>query len=232
MLALSCLAIFFCCDDTLIDHAAGNTVDRSDGLMLLSLFIVYMSLNVYLNRTRANQSPACASGNVTPAAGAAATTAVTPAKGDNIWIASLQVAASLGVLIFAGNWLVDGASGIAARAGLSEGLIGLTIVSLGSAAPDIATSVIAAMRDETGIAIGNLLGACIFNVFFIMGICSLVAPLNVSTITSLDFAVLLAGGIIVWLISAIRGRLGRVAGAFLVALYVAYLVKLILGFIH
>lgn len=138
----------------------------------------------------------------------------------------------LALVIAGGNYVTTGASAIARHFRLSPLLIGVTVVAFGSAAPDIATSVIAAMRDETGIAIGNLLGACIFNVFFIMGICSLVAPLNVSTITSLDFAVLLAGGIIVWLISAIRGRLGRVAGAFLVALYVAYLVKLILGFIH
>lgn len=60
-----------------------------------------------------------------------------------------------------------------------------------------------------------------------MGICSLVSPLNVSTITSIDFAVLVAGGIIVWLISAIRGKIGRIAGIALTALYIVYLVNLI-----
>lgn len=222
MLALSCLAIFFCGDDTLIDHAASNSITRSDGLMLLSLFTIYMALNVYFNRETSSKISSKASSDAS----------ASPAKSDNIWIASLQVAGSLAVLIVAGNWLVDGASGIAARAGLSEGLIGLTIVSLGSAAPDIATSVIAALRKDTGIALGNLLGACIFNVFFIMGICSLVSPLNVSTITSIDFAVLVAGGIIVWLISAIRGKLGRIAGIALTSLYIAYLVKLILDIRH
>lgn len=231
MLALSCLAIFFCGDDILIDHAESNTVSRSDGLMLLSLFTIYMALNIYLNRTSIKSAPGCAISSASPSL-AASSSGSPSATSDNIWIASLQVAGSLAMLIVAGNWLVDGASGIAARAGLSEGLIGLTIVSLGSAAPDVATSVIAALRKETGIAIGNLLGACIFNVFFIMGACSLVAPLNVSTITSIDFTVLVAGGIAVWLISAIRGKIGRIAGVFLVALYIAYLIKLILDFTH
>lgn len=220
MLALSCLAIFFCGDDILIDHAAGNVVDRSDGLMLLSIFVIYMAMNVYLNR--APSKP----GSPKPA------TSSDAAPAGNIWVATLQVVASLAVLIVAGNWFVDGTSGIAEKAGLSEGLVGLTIVSLGSAAPDIATSVIAAIRKETGIAIGNLLGACIFNVFFIMGVCSLVKPLNVSTISTLDFAVLVAGGVLVWLICTIRGKLGRLAGSILIALYAAYLVKLILDFIH
>lgn len=220
MLALSCLAIFFCGDDILIDHAAGNAVDRSDGLMLLSIFVIYMAMNIYLNSAHAKP------GSSEPATSSEA------APAGNIWVAALQVVASLAVLIVAGNWFVDGASGIAEKAGLSEGLVGLTIVSLGSAAPDIATSVIAAIRKETGIAIGNLLGACIFNVFFIMGVCSLVKPLNVSTISTLDFAVLVAGGILVWLICAIRGKLDRVVGSTLIALYTAYLVKLILDFIH
>ena len=142
MLALSGLALFFCGDDVLIDGAGANVLDRTDGLMLLSLFCIYMGLSVYLNKANGPQAaPAKPSGRQRP-----------------MIVPLLMVAASLGALVVGGNWFVDAASSMARRMGLSEGLIGLTIVSVGSAAPDLATSVIATVKREPGIAVATCSG--------------------------------------------------------------------------
>lgn len=221
MLALSCLAMFFCGDDMLLDGAPRNVIDRSDGLMLLSLFAIYMALSIYFNKIYSvagiSQGIGTDSGDDSP-------------NNVNLRPAVFKVAAGLAALVVGGNWFVDGASGIAVKAGLSEGLVGLTIVSVGSAAPDLATSVIAILKGEPGIAIGNVLGACIFNVFFIMGVCSVISPLNVSTITPIDFGTLALGGVMVCIFSLIHKRIGRVAGGILATLYLAYLVKLVMDF--
>lgn len=223
MLALSCLVVFICGDDILIDRASLNSIDRSDGLLLLCFFAVYMSFSIYL----------CSGGKGRPAPSAAqASSGGTDAQGGRpLWILALMVAGGLAALIVGGDWFVDGASGIAVRAGMSEGLVGLTIVSIGGAAPDIATSVIATLRKEQGIAMGNIFGACIINVFLILGTCAVVSPLDVSTIKMIDFGTLALGGVAVWLVCAFRGRIGRPVGIVLILAYFAYLASLVADFL-
>ncbi len=221
MLALSSLALFFCGDDILLDGAARNIIDRTDGLMLLSIFIIFMALSIYLNMN----CPV----DLKPQPGQQ--TKPSPKPDNRILLPIAMVAGGLTALVVGGNWFVDGASGIAEKAGISEGLIGLTIVSLGGAAPDIVTSVIATLKNEQGIAIGNILGACIFNVFFILGTCAVISPLNVAEIKPIDFGTLALAGVAVWLISAFRKQIGRGAGVMLILAYAAYLTKLIIDFL-
>ena len=123
---------------------------------------------------------------------------------------------------------------IARRAGLSEGVIGLTVVGFGSSVPDLATSVIAAAKRQPGIALGNVVGSCIFNVFLVVGLCSTVRPLNAGTISAFDFGTLAVGALLVWLFGAIIGRrvITRGEGAVLVVVYLAYAARLVMSIVE
>ncbi len=221
MLALSSLALFFCADDILFDNMTANRVDRTDGLLLLTFFIIFMVQTLRMGRNQQPTTPP-------PSAHTPDKQAATHKK---MWLAAVMVAGGLAALIIGGNWIVDGASGIARHMGLPEGLIGLTIVGIGSSVPDLATSVIAACKKEPGIALGNIVGSCIINVFLIIGLCSTVKPLDAGTISSLDFGTLAIGGILVWIFGETGGKHGinRIEGAILTACYVAYAVKLVMS---
>lgn len=225
MLALSCLAMLICGASSLIDQTGSTSfITRSFGLLLLSFFAIFITLNLYFNRT--------ATANAQPSESTSSPATSPQQHALGFPVAVTMVILSLGALVLGGNWFVDGASGIARHLGLSEGLIGLTVVSIGSAAPDLATSLIAALKHQPDIAIGNLAGACILNVFFIIGTCAVIAPLDADTIGLFDFGTLAIGGVAVWLISAIAGRISRISGIALVLLYVAYLIKLIIDFVR
>lgn len=162
--------------------------------------------------------------------GSAGKTDYTPVGRRQLIIAIISVVASLAALFFGGDWLVDGASGIARRAGLSEGLIGLTIVGFGGSVPDLVTSVAAAIKRQPGLALGNVVGACVFNVFFILGLCATVRPLDTGTISLFDFSALVVGAVAVWVFGAMTGPkvISRKEGIILIILYTVYASKLIL----
>lgn len=225
MLALSSLALFFCGDDILFDGAPANIINRTDGLMLLAFFAIFMAYTFATVR-----QPECSPGHLRPATGgrkytAPSSSAKVPAvSAKAMWIAAVSIVGGLGALVLGGNWIVRGASGIALRCGLSEGMVGLTIVAIGSSIPDLATSVIAAVKHQPGIAVGNVVGSCVFNVFFILGVCSTVRPLNAGTISLVDFSTLAAGSLLLWFFARYIGHLviKRAEAAVLILAYVAY----------
>lgn len=230
MLLLSSLAIFFCGDDILFDGSASNSIDRTDGLMFLLFFIIFMVYTFNISRPAPN--PATAGSDSSQAQHPRQTDA--PVSGRQLVTASACVVASLAALFFGGEWLVDGASGIARRAGLSEGLIGLTIVGFGGALPDLVTSAAAAIKRHPGLALGNVVGSCIFNIFFVLGVCATVSPLDTGTISLSDFATLVGSALAVWIFGAIitPKNIGRKEGIILILLYTLYAAKLILDLVH
>ncbi len=221
MLALASLALFFCGDDRLFDGTA-DYISRTDGLMLLAFFAIFMASTFEMAREPQPLVPANATGNTSnkDAGGG---------KGMKMWLAAVCIAGGLAALVVGGNWIVDGASGIALKAGLSEGLVGLTIVAIGSSVPDLATSVVAAVKKQPGIALGNVVGACIFNVFFIIGLCATIRPLDTGTISLVDFSTLVGGSLLLWLFGQIIGKrvITRGEGVVLALGYVAYITYLI-----
>lgn len=138
---------------------------------------------------------------------------------------TVYVAAGLAALIFGGDRFVAGASGIASSLGVSEAVIGLTIVAAGTSLPELATSVAAALKGQPGIALGNVIGSNIYNVFFVLGTAAVVRPLPFSGINNFDLLVLTGASIIFWIFGWIIGHrtITRSEGAFLVACYVAYI---------
>ena len=133
-------------------------------------------------------------------------------------------------MVIGGNWIVSGASGIARRAGLPESLVGLTIVAIGSSLPDLATSAIAAMKRQTGIAMGNAVGACIINVFMIIGLCAACRPMDINRFSIVDYLTLIAASTLLLFFPRINRNdsITRTDGIILCLLYVAYIVYLIL----
>jgi cation:H+ antiporter len=136
---------------------------------------------------------------------------------------ALYLVAGLAILI-GGAWLlVEGATGIARAFGVSETLIGLTIVAVGTSLPELATSVIAARRGEAGLALGNILGSNVFNILAILGLTAVIVPIPVpADLSMLDLA-LVAGTAVLLLGALAMGRIGRGAGLLFLAVYAGYI---------
>lgn len=143
----------------------------------------------------------------------------------------LFIGGGLAALIFGGNIFVTGASDVARGFGLSEALIGITIVSAGSSLPELAVSVSAARKGNVGIALGNVLGSNILNVFFILGCSATISPISLDGFTPVDYYVLLASSLFIYLFCAFFGKnkITRIEGFLLVAGYVAYIAYLIMN---
>ena len=142
----------------------------------------------------------------------------------------LFIASGLAALIFGGNIFVDGATEVARLLGLSEAVIGITIVSAGSSLPELAVSVSAARKGSVGLALGNVLGSNILNIFFILGTAATISPISLDSFSMVDYYVLLASSVLIYLVTRFGGKavITRFEGLLLVSCYVAYTVYLIM----
>jgi len=131
-------------------------------------------------------------------------------------------------IIFGGKLVVDNASKIAKAFGMSESLVGLTIVAAGTSLPELVTSVVAAIKKENDIAIGNVIGSNIFNIAFITGLSSAISPITLAHSALTDLLVLLASGALVAVLSLFSDKIKRTHGALFVLLYIAYLTYIII----
>lgn len=134
-------------------------------------------------------------------------------------------------IVFGGNLVVDSATNIAYALGMSEKLVGLTIVAVGTSLPELVTSIVAALKGENDIALGNVLGSNIFNLVLILGASATINPITVSGVMVIDFIILIAVtlfiGALIFFNKKEEKRLGRLEGIILVGMYVAYLVYII-----
>lgn len=152
-------------------------------------------------------------------------------KSLKLWLAIVYIAGGLAGLIFGGQWFVDGASDIAKAMGVSEALIGLTIVAVGTSLPELATSVVAAAKGSTGMAIGNIVGSNIFNILFVLGATAVVRPLSSGGISYVDYCVMTLSAIIFWIMGWLVGKrtITRGEGALLLGLYTGYMTWIIIN---
>ena len=146
-----------------------------------------------------------------------------------IWKALLYVVLGLTGLIIGSNIFVDHAAGLAKQLGMSEAVIGLTIVAGGTSLPELATSIVAARKGSSGIAIGNVLGSNVMNILFILGLTGLISPMQIQGITWTDFSMLGISMLLLWLFSFTRFKIERWEGVLLIAIFIAYMTSLILS---
>ena len=135
--------------------------------------------------------------------------------------------AGLAMLILGSNVFVDSASNVAASLGVSQGIIGLTIVAGGTSLPELATSVVAAKKGNSAIAIGNVIGSNVFNILMILGITAWVTPLSLAGVTWVDYGTLLLSVLLLWWMSYTQLRVTRKEGVVLLLFFAAYLYWLI-----
>lgn len=139
------------------------------------------------------------------------------------WVLSLVcVAGGLTAVVVGGDVVVDNAKAIASKLGMSDTLIGLTVVALGTSLPELVTSLVAAKKGEAGIAVGNAVGSCLFNILFILGITGVIAPLRVESGLLTDVSFLAIVTLLVYLFAAKGRKIGRIEGAICIALYAIY----------
>lgn len=212
---LAIVLVFVMGFDTLVDKSPDNFLTRSDGLALIGFFAIFMYYVFGISR----QGGALNS------------------QQDGEEIKLYNTGVSLGLtaagilgLFLGGNLLVENAIVLAKSAGVSESLIGLTIVAVGTSLPELATSVVAAMRKQSDIAIGNVVGSNIFNVFWILGLTSTIFPLHVSEGALFDIGVAVLATLVLFFFMFVgtRNRLDRWQGALFLASYAAYIVYLVM----
>ena len=139
----------------------------------------------------------------------------------------LMVIGGLVMLVFGAQFLVDAAIEIAKAFGLSEAVIGLTIVAIGTSLPEFATSLVAAIKKEADIAVGNIVGSNIFNMLGILGVSAVITPLSSSGITGIDLGVMAVFALALWVFSRSGHSISRIEGAVLVFAYGAYIAWLV-----
>ena len=127
-----------------------------------------------------------------------------------------------------GDVTVDAASRIAADLGMSQTLIGLTIVSIGTSLPELVTSVVAARKNEVDMAVGNAIGSNVFNILMVLGIASAISPISIITENIIDLCVLIAFTVCVWIFAGTKKKIGKIEGFAMVAFYAAYAVYIII----
>ncbi len=154
---------------------------------------------------------------------------VIPKKQHPLWLNILMVALGLGLLILGAKWLVDGAIEIASSIGMSQAVVGLTIVAVGTSLPELATSVMAAFKKEGDIAIGNVVGSNIFNILCILGITAMILPVSQGGITTIDILLML--GLTVFLLPVLKSGyiVSRIEGGVLLTIYIVYTSYLVLS---
>lgn len=215
LVILSSLVLWFCSADMLIDGASENVVSRADGLVLLAFFLIFMRYTFSIARDK-------------PADAVPESATVKPMKAG---ISVLYVVAGLAGLVFGGQGFVKGASGIASSLGVSDAVIGLTIVAAGTSLPELATSIVAAIKKNPGIAIGNVVGSSIFNAFFIMGAAATISPMKVEGISTIDYAVLIGASLLLYIFGQAFGQrtIRRWEGAVMAICFVLYTVWLVVS---
>ncbi len=177
---------------------------RLDGIFLLAGFALFM----YYTLSQAKVGE---------------TASVSEVKSVKPWLSAFFVLLGLALLVIGSNIFVDSASRVAYSLGISEGVVGLTIVAGGTSLPELATSVVAARKGQSAIAIGNVIGSNVFNILLILGLTATISPMQIQGVTLVDMGMMLGSVSLVWLFSYTRYTVERWEGALLVIGYIVYL---------
>lgn len=204
---LAVLLLGVMANDRLIDQMDFAILSRSEGLVFLAFFLVFMFYTATIARRIEGMDD------------------LLPHKTFSLWRAFLMVLAGIVGLALGGKWVVDGAVHIAEQAGVSQSMIGLTIVSIGTSLPELATSAVAAYKKNVEIAVGNIVGSNIFNIFMVLGVSAVIKPLPFPAAANMDIGVVIFASLLLFLFMFIgkRHTLDRKEGLVFLFLYLVYI---------
>lgn len=207
---LALIVLFFSANDQWIDHASISGLSRSDGLVFLAFFLIFLYYTFIVSKH----------GN---------TDEGHQVKEMKMSYSILYILAGVVGLYFGGDLIVENATQIALGLGLSEAVIGILLIALGTSLPELATSAVAAYKGNADMAVGNVVGSNIFNVFFVLGVSVSIQPIPFNTALNFDLGVAFVSSLLLLLFVFTRkGRqIDRVEGSILLALYVAYVIWLL-----
>jgi len=210
---LAAIALLFMANDQILDRAGASALTRIDGLIFLCFFSIFIYYTFSI------------------AARVEGIEEHVPAKQYG-WLRSLLcILAGLAGLTIGGKWIVDGAIILAKKLGMSESLIGLTIVAVGTSLPELATSAVAAYKKNVEIAVGNVVGSNIFNIFFVLGISGTIRPLPFQTKNNVDLGVVILSSLMLFffMFTGKKHSLDRWEGVVCLILYFGYVAFLIVS---
>lgn len=208
---LAAVTVFVLASDALLDNAAGNFISRSEGIVLLLFFMIFLAYNLAVAKNGSDAEEL-------------------DTKEYSVGMAVLWIIIGLAGLVIGGRLIVTSAVSIAESIGMSERVIGLTVVSIGTSLPELATSIIAVRKKNVDIAIGNVVGSNIFNIFFILGISGTIVSIPVHPASLFDVMVNILAGLLLFIfIFTGKGRqLERWEGIIFLLLFVSYITYLII----
>lgn len=209
---LAALVLFFMANDFLIDGASASYVSRIDGLILLCFFLIFI---YYSFETSKNSTE----------------TELLVVKIFPVWKSLFLLVIGIGALVGGGKILVTGAVDIAKELGISEAVIGLTVVAVGTSVPELATSVVAALKKNSDIAMGNVVGSNIFNIFFILGTSATISPLPFNPSMNMDLLICIAASLLLFgfMFTGQKSKINRMEGAMFTLAYIGYIVYMVVA---
>ncbi|MEE4603606.1 MAG: calcium/sodium antiporter, partial [Desulfobacteraceae bacterium] len=209
---LAVITLGLMANDQVIDGDSSSLLTRIDGLVLLAFFTIFLYYSFSIAKAIEGLDEHV------------------PAKATSFVKSILLVIAGLIGLTLGGKWIVDGAVTLAKSFGMSESLVGLTIVAVGTSLPELATSAMAAYKKNVDIAVGNVVGSNIFNIFFVLGISATIKPLPFQTKSNLDIAVVTVSSLLLFLFmfTGKKRSLDRWEGIVSLFLYGGYIAFLII----
>lgn len=201
---LTTIAMMVMAMDSLLDGSDGSVILRTEGFLLLLFFAIYLYSMVEISILGKEEYPE------------------DDIKLLGVGKSVLFTLGGLGAVIFGADLAVKNAISIAESLGLSETLIGLTVVAVGTSLPELITSVVASRKGENDIAVGNIIGSNIFNALFVLGVSSAIAPVTIARENFVDIWILLASAVLLIPLMYTEKRLNRAEGGIMVLGYVAY----------
>ncbi|PZX16363.1 cation:H+ antiporter [Breznakibacter xylanolyticus] len=209
---LAAVVMLVMASDVFLDQSATMVISRSEGIVLLMFFMIFLAYNISLSVKGGNEDEV-------------------PSKDYTIAKALMFLALGLGLLIAGGRAIVYSAVELARLAGMSERVIAITIVSIGTSLPELAASVVAARKGNVDLAIGNVVGSCIFNTFLILGASATIFPVSITPAANLDLMINIVASILLFafLFTGKGRQIDRWEGLVFLSLYVGYISWLLMA---
>lgn len=207
---LAPIIVLVMANDVFLDNYSSNEISRTDGLTLLAFFVIFMSYVFAISKENPDSNDE-------------------PVKEMSSLRSVIYIILGLTGLTFGGKWIVEGAVEISELIGVSTSFTGLTIVAAGTSLPELATSVVASLKKQSDIAIGNVVGSNIFNIFWILGLSAAIKPLSLIPENNVDIIIAIGASLLLFIsIFTFRShQIGRIEGFLFLLIYTGYVIYLI-----